>query len=80
MPLPGETTRTETSDAQSPYDFGNQARMAQFTNSDDTPTDTNYNAVIAREQSATLALMGKNFEANAMRFNGLMSHKAATVQ
>jgi hypothetical protein len=51
-----------------PYGPGAAAddtRQAQQTQSNDTPTDVNCNAVIAREQAATLTLMGKNFESNA---------------
>lgn len=44
-------------------------RQAQQTNSNDTPTDVNINAVVVREQAATFTLMGKNFEANADRRN-----------
>ena len=58
-------------------------RQAQHTFSNDTPVDVNPNAALARFQThaigvgnETLALMGKNFEANAMRFNGLLSHFA----
>jgi hypothetical protein len=46
-----------------------ETRQAQQTVSNDAPTDVNYNAVLARAQSETLALMGKNFEANADRRN-----------
>lgn len=46
-----------------------ETRQAQQTISNDAPTDTNYNAILARAQAETLALMGKNFEANADRRN-----------
>lgn len=58
-------------------------RQAQHQNANDTPVDVNPNAIVARLQASafaaqqeTLAQMGKNFEASAMRFNGLMSHFA----
>jgi len=54
-------------------------RQAQQQVANDAPVDVNPNAVIAREQAGTLALMGKNFEAQAMRFNGLMGHMAAKL-
>lgn len=44
-------------------------RQAQQVQANDTPTDVNMNAVVAREQAGTYTLMGKNFEANADRRN-----------
>ncbi len=46
-------------------------RQAQHTISNDAPTDVNCNAVIARTQAGTLALMGAGFEAAASRRNSL---------
>ena len=37
-----------------------QDRQAQHQQTNDTPTDVNMNAVVAREQAGTFALMGKN--------------------
>lgn len=54
-------------------------RQAQQSNSNDTPTDVNMNAVVAREQAGTFALMGKNFEAGASRRNFLFDHLAALL-
>lgn len=48
-----------------------ETRQAQQTQANDTPTDVNCNAVIARAQAETITLMGKNFEANADRRNKL---------
>lgn len=67
-------------DGYNPYGPNAQAddtRQAQQTNSNDTPTDVNINAVVVRSQALTFDLMGKNFEANAMRFNGIMNQAAA---
>ena len=50
-----------------------ETRQAQQSISNDAPTDVNMNATVAREQASTLTLMGKNFEANAMRFNAGIS-------
>ena len=52
-----------------PREDSDATRQAQHTVSNDAPVDVNTNAVIAREQAATLTLMGKNFEANADRRN-----------
>ena len=52
-------------------------RQAQHTESNDAPTDVNMNAVVCREQAATLTLMGKSFEANADRRNKVFDHLAA---
>jgi len=54
-------------------------RQAQQSRSDDSPSDVNCNAALARVQAGTYALMGGNFEASAMRFNGLMGHEAAVL-
>lgn len=62
-----------------PGSLADETRQAEFTESNDTPTDVNMNAVTAREQAGTFTIMGKNFEANAMRFNGLMNHAAAVL-
>jgi len=39
-------------------------RQAQQTFSNDTPTDVNFNAVVARSQVLTVDVLGKSFEAN----------------
>lgn len=62
-----------------PAESADETRQAQQQVANDAPVDVNPNAVLAREQAATLALMGKNFEAQSMRFNGLMGHMAAKM-
>ena len=65
-----------------PYGPGanaDETRQAQHQNANDTPTDVNSNAVVAREQAGTFTLMGKNFEAGASRRNGLFDHIAALL-
>jgi len=62
---PGPTGQPPTADAQSPYDFANQARAGQFTKSDDTPTDVNSEAILGRSQGLTVDIAGKDF-ASAM--------------
>lgn len=52
-----------------PRESADETRQAQQSVSNDAPTDVNMNAIMAREQGATLTLMGKNFEANADRRN-----------
>ena len=42
-----------------------ETRQAEFTQANDTPTDVNMNAVVARSQALTFDMLGKNFEANA---------------
>jgi hypothetical protein len=49
-------------------------RQAQQSFSNDTPTDVNFNAVVARSQQLTLDVLGKNYEANADRRNKLFDH------
>lgn len=79
MPVPTASNDPAHSSAFGPIENADETRQAQHSNANDTPTDVNMNAILAREQGATLTLMGKNFEANAMRFNGMMNHKAATA-
>lgn len=76
---------TVSGDGASYEPYGQRAvaddtRQAQQSFANDTPTDVNLNAVIAREQASTLTLMGKNFEASAMRFNNIMNNVAATLK
>lgn len=73
----GDANTPSRFDPFGPNAYADEARQSEFTQSSDSPTDVNNNAVVAREQAGTFTLMGKNFEANAMRFNGLMNHKAA---
>ena len=42
-----------------PAEAADAARQAQFTESDDTPTDVNLNAIIARSQALTVDVLGK---------------------
>ena len=55
-----------------------ETRQAQQTQANDTPTDVNLNAVVARSQAETLVLMGKNFESNADRRNKLADQLMGT--
>lgn len=55
---------------QNPYGPGANAddtRQAQHSQANDTPTDVNLNAVVARSQALTFDIAGKNFEAGADR-------------
>lgn len=46
-----------------------ETRQAQQQQANDTPTDVNMNAVVARSQALTFDIAGKNFESNADRRN-----------
>ena len=69
MPEPGQDPTPVSTKGFGPRESADETRQAQHTVANDAPTDTNYNAVLARAQGETLALMGKNFEANADRRN-----------
>lgn len=56
-----------------PRESADETRQSQHQAANDVPVDVNPNAIMARAQSETITLMGKNFEANAMRFNGVLS-------
>lgn len=79
----GADTMDETGPAHSQgyghAEHADDSRQAQHSQSNDTPTDVNMNAVVAREQAGTLTLMGKNFEAGASRRNALFDHIAAVL-
>ena len=62
---------SEPTRAYGAVEQADDTRQAQQSFSNDTPTDVNCNAVIARAQAETITLMGKNFESNADRRNKL---------
>ncbi len=74
-----ESIGPEPSTAFGPRESADETRQAQHTNANDTPTDVNMNAIIAREQGGTLVLMGKNFEANADRRNKIFDALSPAV-
>lgn len=57
-----------------PRESADETRQAQQTVANDAPTDVNMNAVVARVQASTFALMQANFEANADRRNKIFDH------
>jgi hypothetical protein len=64
---------------QNPYGPGanaDETRQAQHQLTNDSPTDVNMNAVVARVQASTFSLMQANFEANANRLNKIFDHIA----
>jgi hypothetical protein len=64
---------------QNPYGPGanaDETRQAQHTTSNDTPTDVNMNAIIARSQALTHDIAGKNYESNADRRNKIFDQMA----
>lgn len=56
-----------------------ETRQAQHQNANDTPTDVNMNAVVARSQALTFDIAGKNFQQNSARLDALMNHEAAKL-
>lgn len=68
-----------------PREDADATRQAQHSQANDTPTDVNLNAVVAREQAGTFTQMGKEFAAAASRrdnianaYMGTSMHKAAS--
>lgn len=59
----------EHSEGYGPAEHSDDTRQAQHSQSNDTPTDVNNNAVVARSQALTVDVLGKNFAANADRRN-----------
>lgn len=75
----GDADTPSRFDPYGPNALADETRQAQMMNANDAPVDVNLNAVVARSQTLTFDMMGKNFEASAMRFNGLMGHVAAEL-
>lgn len=51
----------------SAFDNTNETQQAQHQQTNDTPTDVNMNAVVARAQAETFTQLGKEFGASAAR-------------
>jgi hypothetical protein len=74
----------EHSQGFGPAENADETRQAQHQAANDTPTDVNPNASLARMQTAmyaaqqeTVTLMGKNFESSAARRNAMFDQMAA---
>jgi hypothetical protein len=59
-----------------PHESADETRQAQQQMANDMPADVNMNAVVARVQAGTFALMAANFEAGAARRNALFDASA----
>ncbi len=55
------------SNAYGPVEGADETRQAQHSRSNDSPTDVNNNAVLARSQALTLDAMGKFWTSNGDR-------------
>ena len=80
--MPDNTETSTDFNRMNPFGPGasaDETRQAQQQVANDAPSDVNMNAIIAREQGGTMVLMGKNFEANAMRLNGILNHAAGKL-
>ena len=54
----------EHSEGFGPAENADDTRQAQHSQANDTPTDVNMNAVVARSQALTFDIAGKGFTAN----------------
>ena len=57
-----------------------ETRQAQQSTSNDTPTDVNFNAIVARSQALTLDILGKDAIANADFRNKIQERFLAGVK
>ena len=70
MPVEGQPeTVSQISTPAATLGFGaresaDETRQAQQSFSNDTPTDVNFNAVVARSQATTIDVLGKEFTSN----------------
>ena len=62
-----------------PVENADETRQAQHTQANDTPTDVNCNAALARAQASSYALLQSNFEANADRRNKMFDQLAVNA-
>lgn len=67
MPQPTAGNDPVHSSAFGPIEDADATRQAQHSRSNDSPTDVNNNAALARVQAQTTALIGAEFEAAAAR-------------
>jgi len=58
---------SEPTRAFGPVESADETRQAQHQQANDTPTDVNLNAVVARSQALTFDIAGKNYESSAAR-------------
>jgi hypothetical protein len=62
-----------------PREAADETRQAQQAFANDMPVDVNVNAVVARDQTLTFDVLGKNYEGNADRRTKLFDHFAAKM-
>ena len=67
--MPEESTDPNRMNPFGPGASADETRQAQQSQSNDTPTDVNMNAVVARSQALTFDIAGKNYESNSDRRN-----------
>lgn len=67
-----EAQQPVASPAFGPIENADETRQAQHDRSNDSPTDVNNNATLARSQALTLDVFGKIWSANADRREKMM--------
>lgn len=67
MPDAIQDQTPQHSQAFGPAENADETRQAQHSQSNDTPTDVNMNAVVARSQALTVDIAGKAFASNQDR-------------
>jgi hypothetical protein len=63
----GDSDTPSRFDPFGPAANADETRQAQHSNSNDSPTDVNLNAVVARSQALTVDIAGKNYESASAR-------------
>ena len=61
----GDAETPNRFDPYGPNALADETRQAQMMAANDTPVDVNVNAVVARSQTLTFDIAGKNYESNA---------------
>jgi hypothetical protein len=79
MPVPTASNDPAHSSAYGPIEDADQTRQAQHSQSNDTPTDVNLNAVVGRLQAANFARIGEEFQGSAARRTNMFDHMAALL-
>lgn len=69
----------ENSNAFGPVEDADATRLAQHSRSNDSPTDINFNAILARSQALTLDVFGKAWSSNSDRREKLFDQAAYAI-
>lgn len=74
--MAGEAEVVRTGPAYGPGEGADDTRQAQQAMANDSPTDVNFNAIVARSQALTIDIVGKAWASNTDRREKLFDQLA----